>query len=696
MSAVRLELVVLSYNGQALAAPLSRALDTPVSIGRGSDNDLPLNDPERLISRHQARLCLGPAGTVDISNLSSSSSLFINGSELAPGRSCTMSPSDQLLVGRYVIGLRPATLPAAPALTLPPAPPPLPMPPAVNDGAAMHAAMPSAMPSVATPAAANAPGVMPASVAAPASSMPAPAMPAAATSAAAPVAKPAPPRPTPVPPAAPMATRSKPAQTIPDDFDVFAIPAPPTSPYSLPVEDVSIEDYSEKAAVREVFSELQAIGSDVIAEPAEEARQRSRLLDTNRNSLDPLEMLSGNGDDIGASASLDHGLEIDSLFVLPSLVSDNGMPGAAASAPAANPAPMPMPPPNAATPAPAAAMPAATGSVAAAERMMADLLGSGPLLDPSNAITTFDDLPILDAPSHTVTAAPPVAAAAMPPAAAASIPSQVSPSYATPPAPMPVAPPLPQQPPAAAAARAPVAATPSPQATAPLAAAPATAPSPVAAAVPPAVASNAGNVDHDTAAILRAAFARGCGIDVNHVGEFTPLAMEMLGRIVAAMTAGTIRLMHGRSSTKHEMRANVTIIATDGNNPLKFAPDGTAALTQLLGRGSPGFMPPLRAIEDAFDDLSAHQVGLLAGSRAAMYDVASMLGPERFLARAGEKTGLETVMPAKHKARLWDLYENGYQEMVGEAREEFENLFQRAFARAYEQEIDRINTGNSR
>ena len=83
---VRLELVVLSYNGQALAAPLSRALDTPISIGRGSDNDLPLNDPERLISRHQARLSMTAVGTVDISNLSSNSSLFINGSELAPGQ----------------------------------------------------------------------------------------------------------------------------------------------------------------------------------------------------------------------------------------------------------------------------------------------------------------------------------------------------------------------------------------------------------------------------------------------------------------------------------------------------------------------------------------------------------------------------------------------------------------------------------
>ncbi len=92
---------------------MSRALDTPVSLGRGSDNDLPLNDPERLISRHQARLCMGPSGTVDISNLSSNSSLFINGNELSTGPQLHDESVDQLLVSRYVLGLRPATLPAA-------------------------------------------------------------------------------------------------------------------------------------------------------------------------------------------------------------------------------------------------------------------------------------------------------------------------------------------------------------------------------------------------------------------------------------------------------------------------------------------------------------------------------------------------------------------------------------------------------
>jgi len=633
MSAVRLELVVLSYNGQALAAPLSRALDAPVSLGRGSDNDLPLNDPERLISRHQARLSMGPGGTVDISNLSSSSSLFINGNELAPGRSCTLSPSDQLLVGRYVLGLRPASLPASPPAMQPAAPAPMPAP-------------------VASPA-------PPSPIAAP--------------------VRPAPSRPVPVPAANPMATRPRPVQTIPDDFDVFSPPMPPPPAYGLPVGDVVIEDLSEKAAVRDMFSELQALGNDVLAEPDHEARQRQRALDTNRNPLDPLEMLKIGGDESAASVSLDHGLEIDSLFVLPSLVPEAGFPPAAAAAPAAPPyaiPPVQMPPPQQPSVLSSAsvAAPAPASSVAAAERMMADLLESGPALDPATAITTFDNLPILESP-------PP--AAVIPPARAPVPPPRPAP----PPIASPAASPAAVRPPPVAPAHA----SPAPIASAPAASAHVAPAPPATAAVMPAT-----PIDQDAAAILRAAFARGCGVDIHHISEFTPQSMEVLGRIVAAMTAGTIRLMHGRSSTKHEMRANVTIIATDGNNPLKFAPDGAAALTQLLGRGSPGFMPPLRAIDDAFDDLSAHQVGLLAGSRAAMYDVATMLGPDRFLARAGEKSGLETMMPAKHKARLWDLYESGYQEMVGEAREEFENLFQRAFARAYEQEIERINSGKSR
>lgn len=668
---VRLELVVLSYNGQALAAPLCRALDAPVSVGRGSDNDLALNDPERLISRHQARLSMGLGGAVDITNLSSSSSLFINGNELAPGRTCTMSPSDQLLIGRYVLGLRTASAPAPAPFAAPPASTAATIPDDLLFGPPAAAAAPPA------PAPPPAAPPRPAANAIPATSPP----PAPIATPAA--ARPAPPKPVPVPPAMPMASKPKPAQQIPDDFDVFSPPTPMSAPtlagFSAPFGEVSIEDSSEKARVNEVFSELQVLQPDVLGETPEEARQRNRMLDVdNRNKIDPMQLFGGSSDAGNASVSLDHGLEIDSLFVVPSLAGSEAA-AAMPAMPALPTAPAPAQPQAFAGPR------ASSGSAAAAaEQMMADLLGSGPAVDPSNSITTFDNLPVLDAPPAALNLdalpqmpPPPQRPAPLPAAAPVR-------AEARAPAPVPMPPPtaVPAPPPAAARPAAPAAPR------------PAAAPAPPAPA--PTAAAPAAVTDADTAAILRAAFARGCGIDINHVADFTPQAMEVLGRIVAAMTSGTIRLMHGRSSTKHEMRANVTIIATDGNNPLKFAPDGAAALTQLLGRGSPGFMPPLRAIDDAFDDLSAHQVGLLAGSRAAMYDVAQMLGPDRFLARAGEKSGLETMMPAKHKARLWDLYESGYQEMVGEAREEFENLFQRAFARAYELEIDRINTGKSR
>lgn len=186
---------------------------------------------------------------------------------------------------------------------------------------------------------------------------------------------------------------------------------------------------------------------------------------------------------------------------------------------------------------------------------------------------------------------------------------------------------------------------------------------------------------------------RGSGLPANAVPALTPAFMESLGGLFASMTDGTIRLMHARSAIKHEIRANVTIIAAAGNNPLKFAPDGRSAVVQLLGQRFPGFMESRRAIEDAFDDLSAHQVGLLAGARTAMYEVIGRFSPERLKQRLGEASLLDTLLPSMRKARLWELYENAYLDLAGEAREEFEALFQQAFARAYEHEIERIAAG---
>lgn len=194
---------------------------------------------------------------------------------------------------------------------------------------------------------------------------------------------------------------------------------------------------------------------------------------------------------------------------------------------------------------------------------------------------------------------------------------------------------------------------------------------------------------------ISAAFARGCGLDPGQLGSLDAASVETLGRLFQSLVAGTLQLIHARSSTKDELRAHMTMIATSGNNPLKFAPDAQAAMLQLVGRGLPGFMPPVEAVRDAFGDLSAHQVGLLAASRSAMYAMAGRLSPESIHQRVGGPRGFSGLLPSAHKAQLWDAFVASHAQLLGEAREEFDAAFQGAFVDAYEGEVRRMQSGGA-
>src|SRR5690606_19685861 len=84
--------------------------------------------------------------------------------------------------------------------------------------------------------------------------------------------------------------------------------------------------------------------------------------------------------------------------------------------------------------------------------------------------------------------------------------------------------------------------------------------------------------------------------------RLTPELMQLIGRLLRVSTDGTVDLLQARAALKQEMRADHTMVAPDGNNPLKFAPDGQTALAQLLApRAVRGFIGPVPAVRDAFD-----------------------------------------------------------------------------------------------
>lgn len=253
----------------------------------------------------------------------------------------------------------------------------------------------------------------------------------------------------------------------------------------------------------------------------------------------------------------------------------------------------------------------------------------------------------------------------------------------------------PQAPPAPAAAE-PTAAAPDPLREAPTlivsakaaAAVPPPLPAATTATSPSTATSTPGAASADA---LLAAFARGVGLPaLTPPGGLSPALMEQIGMVLREAVQGTVELLIARAATKREVRADVTMIVSKNNNPLKFSPDVDFALMQLLLPQGKGFMGPSEAMRDAYDDLRAHQIGFMAGMRAALASVLARFTPAELEARLTSRSLLDSVLPANRKARLWDLYEQRYQDISREAEDDFHALFGREFLKAYEAQIAQL------
>ena len=184
---------------------------------------------------------------------------------------------------------------------------------------------------------------------------------------------------------------------------------------------------------------------------------------------------------------------------------------------------------------------------------------------------------------------------------------------------------------------------------------------------------------------LAAAFARGAGLGAE-VAPLTPEWMEHLGALLRATAEGTLALLQSRAVAKRHMRAEGTHIAPRQNNPLKFSPDATEALTRMLQRdASPGFLDPVAALRDAHHDLLVHQVAMVAGMRAAVFELFSRLGPAAAENAEGPAHGISRVRLLR-AAALWQRHCLQHAQLLEHLDDDFETIFGREFLRAYEEQ----------
>ena len=189
---------------------------------------------------------------------------------------------------------------------------------------------------------------------------------------------------------------------------------------------------------------------------------------------------------------------------------------------------------------------------------------------------------------------------------------------------------------------------------------------------------------------LWAAFCEGAGIPVAADRPLDAEQMRIIGKLLRSAVEGTLQLVMVRATTKHELRAPVTMIQSRNNNPLKFSPDAGSALEQLLQPPMRGFLDGPAAMTDAMHDLVGHTIGTMAGTRAALEGVLDRFTPQQLETKLVAHTMLDSVLPMKRKAKLWELYLKHFEAIRTEAQEDFHTLFGKAFLAAYEQQLDRL------
>ena len=80
---------------------------------------------------------------------------------------------------------------------------------------------------------------------------------------------------------------------------------------------------------------------------------------------------------------------------------------------------------------------------------------------------------------------------------------------------------------------------------------------------------------------------------------------------------------------------------------------------------------------------------MVTGMEAALKGLLYRLAPYTLEEKMQSGAGLGDMLKGK-KARYWEAYENMYAEISDQAENEFFELFSREFARAYQEQLERL------
>ena len=186
-----------------------------------------------------------------------------------------------------------------------------------------------------------------------------------------------------------------------------------------------------------------------------------------------------------------------------------------------------------------------------------------------------------------------------------------------------------------------------------------------------------------------AAFCKGLGVE--GPSHLDGLKWEQMGEAIRTIVQGLTELMNTRAEIKRELRAvDRTMLGSQDNNPLKSGMAQEEILQYLLFNptGVGGYMKVDMALDEAINDLRAHEFASIAAVRAAVEGTVRDFEPVKM--RATLTKGKSKLPQFLDNARLWEMYTAHYETRAIHMADWLEQLFNRYFMPVYSRESERL------
>ncbi|AUH66530.1 type VI secretion system-associated FHA domain protein TagH [Paracoccus zhejiangensis] len=180
------------------------------------------------------------------------------------------------------------------------------------------------------------------------------------------------------------------------------------------------------------------------------------------------------------------------------------------------------------------------------------------------------------------------------------------------------------------------------------------------------------------------ALLRGMGLDPAQFAGDPAQQAEQIGRSMRILVDGLMQQLRTRAMAKQRARVAQTIVAGANVNPLKFLATSDEVLASFLQPRGRSYLGPEEALNEAFRDLTDHQLRMWAALQTALRRMIDRFDPEQLEKAMADVGLLESLIAGGRSAKLWRLYEERYREIARSAEDQFLGEVGADFREAYE------------